>query len=231
MAYLRNENNEIIVDAILTKYGREKISKDGNLGITKFALCDDEIDYSLYNTNHPNGTQYYDIAIRELPILEALSGLDVSMKHLLFTNTDTDINYTTTLSAVYPSIFTSGISTISIPYNITPTLSPVPTSNDKVYYTAEMNLSTLAIVKLEGQVNNKIGYTNEILESMKTSKTQSNSEVVRVVGHSFTFTVKQLPLTTMTYTVKINCHGPVNANQYNLLIKVNAVNTGGNSES
>ena len=51
MAYLKNENGEIIVDAILTKYGRDKLSQRGQLAITKFSLSDDEIDYALYNAN------------------------------------------------------------------------------------------------------------------------------------------------------------------------------------
>ena len=51
MGYLANQNNEIIVDAILTKAGRERLSLGGQLNITHFSLSDDEIDYSLYNTS------------------------------------------------------------------------------------------------------------------------------------------------------------------------------------
>ena len=69
MAYL--DNSEIIVDAILTKKGREKLAGGLELGITKFALSDDEIDYTLYENNHPNGN--YDAIIRALPITEAAS--------------------------------------------------------------------------------------------------------------------------------------------------------------
>jgi hypothetical protein len=69
MAYL--DNSEIIVDAILTKKGREKLAGGLKLGITKFALSDDEVDYTLYENNHPNGN--YDAIIRGLPITEATS--------------------------------------------------------------------------------------------------------------------------------------------------------------
>jgi len=52
MGYLNN--NIITVDAILTKKGRETLAKnDGSFRITQFALGDDEIDYTLYNVNHP----------------------------------------------------------------------------------------------------------------------------------------------------------------------------------
>ncbi len=69
MAYL--DNTEITVDAILTKKGREKLATGEGLNITKFALGDDEIDYTLYEPAHPLGSAYYDAAIRAIPVTEA----------------------------------------------------------------------------------------------------------------------------------------------------------------
>jgi len=69
MAYL--DNTEIIVDAILTKKGRQKLASGQSLNISKFALADDEIDYALYEPAHPKGSAYYDSAILALPITEA----------------------------------------------------------------------------------------------------------------------------------------------------------------
>jgi len=69
MGYL--DNQEITVDAILTKKGRQKLASGQSLNITKFALGDDEVDYSLYEPAHPRGSAYYDSAILALPILEA----------------------------------------------------------------------------------------------------------------------------------------------------------------
>lgn len=71
MGYL--DNTSVIVDAILTKKGRELLARqDGSFKITQFALADDEIDYSLYNENHPNGTAFYGEAIESLPLIEAI---------------------------------------------------------------------------------------------------------------------------------------------------------------
>jgi hypothetical protein len=42
-----------------------------SLNISKFALGDDEIDYTLYEPAHPKGSAYYDSAIKAIPILEA----------------------------------------------------------------------------------------------------------------------------------------------------------------
>ena len=69
MAYL--DNTEITVDAILTKKGRQKLASGQSLSITKFALGDDEIDYTLYEPAHPKGSAYYDSAIRAIPVTEA----------------------------------------------------------------------------------------------------------------------------------------------------------------
>ena len=70
MGYLNNSS--IIVDAILTKKGRELLARqDGSFKITQFALGDDEIDYTLFNENHPNGSQYSGEAIENMQIIEA----------------------------------------------------------------------------------------------------------------------------------------------------------------
>ena len=71
MGYL--DNTSVIVDAILTKKGRELLSRqDGSFRVTQFALADDEIDYTLYNESHPNGSAFYGEAIEALPLIEAI---------------------------------------------------------------------------------------------------------------------------------------------------------------
>ena len=71
MGYLNNST--IIVDAVLTKKGREALARqDGSFKITQFALGDDEIDYTLYNENHSNGSAFSGEAIENLPLLEAI---------------------------------------------------------------------------------------------------------------------------------------------------------------
>jgi len=84
MGYL--DNSSITVDAILTKRGRELLSRnDGSFAITQFALGDDEIDYTLFNENHPNGTQYAAEAIENMPLIEAIPDGSNMMKSQLIT--------------------------------------------------------------------------------------------------------------------------------------------------
>lgn len=84
MGYLNNSS--ITIDAILTKKGRELLARGRDeFKITQFALADDEIDYDLYNTEHPNGSAFYGVAIENLPVLEALPDETQMMKYKLVT--------------------------------------------------------------------------------------------------------------------------------------------------
>ena len=79
MAFLDN-SGDIILDAVLTDLGRKRLA-EGNFRITQFAFGDDEIDYSLYDKNHPSGSAYYDLEILQTPVFES------------FTRTNANINY------------------------------------------------------------------------------------------------------------------------------------------
>ena len=84
MGYLNNQ--VVTVDAILTKKGRELLTKnDGSFQITQFALSDDEIDYTLYNPTHPSGSAFYGEAIDNMPLLEAFPIETQIMKYKLAT--------------------------------------------------------------------------------------------------------------------------------------------------
>jgi len=84
MGYLNN--TVVTVDAILTDTGRQLLAQqNGQFQITQFALADDEIDYTLYNPNHPSGSAYYGQAIDNMPLLEAFPQANQVMKYKLVT--------------------------------------------------------------------------------------------------------------------------------------------------
>jgi len=84
MGYL--DNSIVTVDAILTKKGRELLARgDGSFKITQFAVSDDEIDYTLYNPTHPQGSQFYGEAIENMPLLEAFPDETQSLKYKITT--------------------------------------------------------------------------------------------------------------------------------------------------
>jgi hypothetical protein len=84
MAYLNNTS--VVIDAILTKKGRELLARnDGSFQISQFGLADDEIDYSLYNPAHPSGSAFYGEAIQAMPIIQAYPEDQEIMKYKLIT--------------------------------------------------------------------------------------------------------------------------------------------------
>ena len=91
MAFLDN-SGDILLDAVLTDTGRKRMA-EGTFNITKFALGDEEIDYSLYNYNDSRGTAYYDTDILSTPILEATTDNAAGLKTKLLTIGRTNLWY------------------------------------------------------------------------------------------------------------------------------------------
>jgi len=84
MGYL--SNTSVVVDAILTDKGRQLLAQnDGSFQITQFSLSDDEVDYTLYNPNHPSGSAFYGEAIENMPIIQAFPESQEIMKYKLIT--------------------------------------------------------------------------------------------------------------------------------------------------
>jgi len=127
MAYL--DNSEITVDAILTKKGREKLASGQGLNITKFALGDDEIDYTLYEPAHPKGSAYYDAAIRAIPVTEASPDETQVLKYRLVTLP----KGTTKIPKVEFGVPSISVNQRSGQVSLTPTTSP--SGNGQAGYT------------------------------------------------------------------------------------------------
>jgi mannose/fructose/N-acetylgalactosamine-specific phosphotransferase system component IIB len=93
MAFLDN-SGDIILDAVLTDVGRERLARgDGSFKIAKFALGDEEIDYGLYDKDDNRGSAYYDLEILQTPILEAFTNNTSTMKSTLLTITRNNLLY------------------------------------------------------------------------------------------------------------------------------------------
>jgi len=96
MAFLDN-SGDIVLDAVLTDLGRKRMA-EGNFRITQFALGDDEIDYRIYNKNHPSGSAYYDLEILQTPVLEAFASSNANINYgLVSFNGNMNLLYMPTL--------------------------------------------------------------------------------------------------------------------------------------
>ena len=176
MAYLNN--NILTVNAVLTKKGREILAKTGGLNITAFALADDEIDYTQFNPNHPLGSAYYDIAIRNTPIMEPITDESQSMKYKLVTLND-GITSVPTISVA------QSVSTVDRDYTGEILISPStnPTYNVTLGYTsilANKNVGTLVVTE-----TNSLNSTSATIPTFSGDLTSQTSQVV--VGNKFRF--------------------------------------------
>lgn len=91
MSFLPNDG-DIIIDAVLTDEGRKRLSKgDGSFKIAKFALGDDEIDYSLVDLTLPTATRYLDVY--STPVLEAFTNNSTGLRNKLLSIPRNDLLY------------------------------------------------------------------------------------------------------------------------------------------
>ena len=121
------DNDTVIVDAILTTIGRRKLANGQPLGITKFAFGDTGVDYTLYNPDHPSGSDSYGSAITSLPMLEAVPDDNVFMRSKLWRTGERNVqnfSFITITSGTSVTITKVPKETISNPIIIIPTIFP-----------------------------------------------------------------------------------------------------------
>ena len=191
MGYI--DNQTITVDAILTRKGRELLAQNGELNITSFALADDEIDYTLYQPNHPNGSAFYDLAIRNTPVFEPVSDETQTMKYKLVS-----------LNQGVTSIPVISIAQdkISVPSNYTGNITISPSTNPAynltLGYTAILGNKNVGVL-----VVSQPNAVNSVSSTVPTFAGDINTTSAQVVvGMSFRFlpnsSLGQTTSTTLT---------------------------------
>jgi len=191
-AYLNNSS--IVLDAILSSKGRELLAKGKNaFKITKFALGDSEVDYSLWNTAHPMGTDYYGIAIESLPMLEAVPNESQMMKYKLVTlsKNTTRIPIINVSNTNITLVAPGDIATI------TPNTSNFVSGNSTLGYTAILSNSDVAYIQPSAG--------KELPNSLNFTPIQDNSSPtsVAVAGFAFDVIAKNQAYEDATATVTI----------------------------
>ena len=188
MGYL--DNTSITVDAILTKKGRQKLASGQSLSISKFALGDDEIDYTLYEPAHPKGSAYYDSAIKAIPIMEASPDETQVLRYKLVTLP----KGTTQIPVVSLGISAVGVYQDEGQVALSPTTSPQ--GNTNAGYTvvlADQRAGTLAVT----QGASAAGSVPVFLGEEITTTAQV------VSGLAFTFTPNPALTTNVSSTVTV----------------------------
>ena len=118
MGFLDHSTNNIIVDAVLTDLGRQRLAQnDGSFSIVKFAMGDDEIDYSLIKKfGLTVGREKIE---KNTPIFEAQTSNNLGLKYKL-------LSMSSQVETQLPSLVNASEGTIST--NVTTPLIQISNS-------------------------------------------------------------------------------------------------------
>ena len=92
------DSTAVTIDATLTRLGRKRLV-DGTFKIDRFALSDEGVDYTLYDINHPSGSDSYGTVIENMNVLEVSPVRSGFMSYLI---DDSLANRTFGLDVDYP---------------------------------------------------------------------------------------------------------------------------------
>ena len=208
MGYL--DNSSITVDAILTLKGRELLSRgDGSFNIVQFALGDDEVDYNLWNPEHPLGTNYYGTLIENMPITEAIPDETQALRYKLITLPK---------QSTYIPVVSVGNTSITLNPNANADITPNTTlnGNSNFGYTAILGNSSVATLEVTQPVAGNIAPTQ--------LGVNQDAQSVALVGFAFKVTGKQVN-TTKTTTITIIGNETGGSTTINLVINPSTVVT------
>lgn len=172
MGYL--DNTSVTVDAILTKKGREYLASGrGNFEITQFALGDDEVDYTLWNTAHSLGSDYYGEIIENMPVLEAITDENFALRYKLLTLPK---------NATSVPIFSVTPASISVPQQ-----SVLPAAGGSVTFTISGDVQPYTVTLLDdrlGTINVISANTFEFVATPTLVPQTTQSTKIIVVGNT-----------------------------------------------
>lgn len=80
------DSEQVVIEGRLTRAGRERLAQNEELGITQFALGDDEVNYGAWQSQLASGDE--GTIIENLPLFEAFSDERQSMRFKLITLED-----------------------------------------------------------------------------------------------------------------------------------------------
>jgi hypothetical protein len=203
MGYL--DNTSVTIDAILTLKGRELLAKGGNaFNITQFAVGDDEVDYSLWNPDHPLGTNYYG------PITEAIPDETQALKYKLITLPKQTTNI---------PVITVGNTTITLlapgdSAAVAPNTSNFQGGNANLGYTAILSDSTVADIQVTRALQNSVLPTTP-----RFIGDNEDAQSVAVAGFEFRIVAKTQMIEDKTATITIIANETGGSVTINLTVK------------
>lgn len=128
MGFLQQDTNNIIVDAVLTDVGRQKLAQ-GSFSVTKFAAGDDEVDYGMIQRY--GRTVGQEKIEKNTPVFEALTNNKLALVHPIISIPDPN-RFTLPLGIVSGLDNNTELSIVGTSRTVTITVSQTLTGNENV---------------------------------------------------------------------------------------------------
>lgn len=202
MGFLDNTTNNIIIDAVLTDLGRQKLAAaNGSFSIASFSLADDEIDYGLIKKfGRTVGKEKIE---KNTPIFEAMTNQSVAMKYRLVGAENNSV-----LSVAYLPVLKSD-STPSLIKSVNNSLPSAVVRID-LYYNGSTGASTVPASMIQNSYKIKVPdrffvLKNAVGGTLDTSQTASAkvspSDPNRIAEYTYVVDTRT-NATTITFTVE-----------------------------
>jgi hypothetical protein len=212
----------VTVDAVLTTKGRELLARnDGSFQITQFSLADDEVDYTLYNPNHPSGSAFYGEAIENMPVIQAFPNDTQIMRYKLAT---------LPRGTSRMPVISLGYNTITLKQGASLTITPQTLNYLGATSTFETNgyVATISDIRLMSAFSGT-GITTTNVGDQTLNTTTGAVLSKSAIGTAFTLTATTIntlygsSLTTLTTT--ITCIGRDSGARITIPINIQKVST------
>ena len=161
MGFLDHSTNNIIVDAVLTDIGREFLARnDGSFSIVKFALGDDEVDYTMIKKfGRTVGKEKIE---KNTPVFEAQTNANLALKYRSISISNPNLVRVPTISLTSVGLVSNYIS-MDLSTNSTRTVTLTQTITGQSLIDPELRDQAF-IVKMANQFLTLTGYTPDSVE-------------------------------------------------------------------
>jgi len=201
MGFLQHDTNNIIIDAVLTDVGRKFLARnDGSFSIVKFALGDDEVDYSVIQRyGRTVGKEKIE---KNTPIFEALTNQAIAQKYHLLSISNPNLIRLPTFSLTGQGLSAADVLTMGTNSNKRRTISLQQTVQDEDVIDPELRDASFEI----SMDNRFIFLTNqrpEIIDNNQRARyiVTSDAGQTTLQGAMLTFTLAVKGITNNQFTV------------------------------
>lgn len=222
MGFLQNSTNNILLDAVLTDTGRQFLARnDNSFSIVKFALGDDEVDYSVIQKfGRTVGSEKIE---KNTPIFEALTNQNFAQKYRLISISNPNLIRLPTLSIA------GGVTsfTISTPSKTTSVVVQQTIQNEN---SIDVELRDQAFeVKLNNLFLSVAGNTPDNIDGQQTATYLLPRDSVQTStgGSQLTFTLQTQSVTSTQFAVFGTAP---NRNQIITFVRVSGLQSGAVNE-